>query len=205
MSFRAWEFAGTEDYFESANFFNAGHKPPPWTTGEPDLCVHTHVFHRRVSALNDKKCRVDSLRTRCCGQECLLGERRGDQPGVGRRIPQRQQPDELFDERIQISSLRSDRAQLRNPLDPPSVLSVAAFAIIARFGFFARCGGIPSSSQPATSTEGARTPRRVRLRAASGRRRPSRSPRRATLPCGPTLGPMNGEEDPPALETQRYL
>ena len=60
MSSRAWVFAGTEDYFESANFFNAGHKPPPWTTGEPDLCAHTHPFHRRVSALNDKKCRVDS-------------------------------------------------------------------------------------------------------------------------------------------------
>eukprot|EP00912_Choanoflagellata_sp_UC4_P002066 UC4_evm8s1315 len=26
--------SGTEDYFESANFFNAGHPPPPWTPGE---------------------------------------------------------------------------------------------------------------------------------------------------------------------------
>eukprot|EP00038_Savillea_parva_P014124 m.214349 g.214349 ORF g.214349 m.214349 type:complete len:419 (-) comp27122_c0_seq1:207-1463(-) len=27
--------SGTEDYFESANFFNAGHPAPPWTPGEP--------------------------------------------------------------------------------------------------------------------------------------------------------------------------
>ena len=71
--------------------------------------------------------------------------------------------------------------------------------------FFARCGGIPSSSQPATLTAEARTPRRVRWRAASGRRRPSRSPRRATLRCGPTLGPMNGKAEGCAQETQTQM
>lgn len=34
--------SGTEDYFESANFFNAGHPPPPWFPGE----AANEVFNR---------------------------------------------------------------------------------------------------------------------------------------------------------------
>ena len=30
---------GTEDYFESANFFNAGHPPPPWQPNDPANAV----------------------------------------------------------------------------------------------------------------------------------------------------------------------
>ena len=34
--------SGTEDYFESANFFNAGHSPPPWAPTDKSV----NVFNR---------------------------------------------------------------------------------------------------------------------------------------------------------------